>query len=94
MLPVEQELLSLLEHPSSLPGFSGVHVIRTLVFCVIICTSLFVILRCVCVCVRAIFEVSVCFLTCGVVVRIVDMSGIVDRHIFFRNYQELVFNIQ
>ena len=78
---MEQELLSLPEHLSSLPGFSGVHVTRSLVFFGIICRSLLVILRCVGVCVRAVFEVSVCFLTREVVVRIINISGIVDRHL-------------
>jgi hypothetical protein len=38
---VEQELLTFLEHLSSHPVFSGVRVARSLVFCVVFCTSLF-----------------------------------------------------
>ena len=38
---VEQELLALPEHLSSPPGFSGVHVAKFLVFCVLFCRSLF-----------------------------------------------------
>jgi hypothetical protein len=41
---VEQELLTLLVHPSSPPVFSRVHVAPTLVFCVMFCRSLFVLL--------------------------------------------------
>ena len=41
---VEQELLTLPEHPSSPPALSGVHVVQSLVFCVVFCRSLFVIL--------------------------------------------------
>ena len=39
---VEQELLNLPEHPSSLPVFSGVRVARFLVFWIVFCRSLFV----------------------------------------------------
>ena len=39
---VEQELLTLPEHPSSNPVFSWVRVIRSLVLCVMFCRSLFV----------------------------------------------------
>jgi hypothetical protein len=39
---VEQELLTLLKHLSSLPVFSGVRVTRSLVLCVVFCRSLFV----------------------------------------------------
>jgi len=39
---VEQELLTLPEDMSSLPVFSGVHVARYLVFCVMFCGSFFV----------------------------------------------------
>jgi hypothetical protein len=38
---VEQELLALLEHPSSPPGFSGVRLTQSLVFNVVFCWSLF-----------------------------------------------------
>jgi len=42
---VEQELLTLLKHLSSLPVFSGVRVTRSLVLCVyMFCRSLFVLL--------------------------------------------------
>jgi len=41
---VEQELLTLLEHQSSPPVFSGVHVTRSLVLCVMYCRSLLVLL--------------------------------------------------
>ena len=41
---VEQELLTLPEHPSSNPVFSWVRVIRSLVLCVMFCRSLFVLL--------------------------------------------------
>ena len=41
---VEQELLSLPEHLSSPPVFSGVYVTRSLVLCVMFCRSLFVLL--------------------------------------------------
>jgi len=41
MSHVEQELLTFLEHLSSHPVFSGVRVARSLVFCVVFCTSLF-----------------------------------------------------
>jgi hypothetical protein len=41
---MEQELLTLPEHLSSPPGFSGVRVVRSLVFCVVFCRSLFVLL--------------------------------------------------
>ena len=39
---VEQELLTLLEHLSSPPVFSGVHVTQSLFLCVMFCRSLFV----------------------------------------------------
>jgi hypothetical protein len=39
---VEQELITLLEHPSSPPIISGVRVIRSLVLCIMYCGSLFV----------------------------------------------------
>jgi hypothetical protein len=39
---VEQELLTLPEHLSSSPVFSGIHVARSLVFYVMFCKSLFV----------------------------------------------------
>jgi hypothetical protein len=39
---VRQELLTLPEHMSSPPGFSGVHTARSFVFCVMFCRSLFV----------------------------------------------------
>ena len=39
---VVQELLTLPEHMSSLLGFSGVRVVRSLVFCVMFCRLLFV----------------------------------------------------
>jgi hypothetical protein len=39
---VEQELFTLPKHQSSPPFFSGVHVARFLVFCVVFCSSLFV----------------------------------------------------
>ena len=39
---VEQKLLILPEHMSSLPGFSGVRVTSSLVFCIMFCRSLFV----------------------------------------------------
>ena len=42
MSHVGQELLTLLEHLSSLPVFNGVRVAWSLVFCVVFCTSLFV----------------------------------------------------
>jgi len=38
---VEQELLALPEHTCSPPVVSGVHVVRSLVFCVVFCRSLF-----------------------------------------------------
>ena len=41
---VNQELLTFLEHLSSSPVFSEVHVTRSLVFCVVFCRSLFVLL--------------------------------------------------
>ena len=41
---VEQELLTLPEHMSSYPVFSGVRVSRSLVLCVVFCKSLFVFL--------------------------------------------------
>ena len=41
---VEQELLTLYDHLSSHPVFSGVRVARSLVFCVVFCRSLFVLL--------------------------------------------------
>jgi hypothetical protein len=37
---VEQELLTLYDHLSSHPVFSGVRVARSLVFCVVFCRSL------------------------------------------------------
>ena len=40
---MEQELLTIREHLSS-PFFSGVHVTRSIVFCVMFCRSLFVLL--------------------------------------------------
>ena len=39
---VENELPTLPEHPSSLPAFSGVRVVRSVVFCLLFCRSLFV----------------------------------------------------
>jgi len=42
--PVEQELPTLPEHLSSPSVFSGVHVTRSLVLCVMFCRSLFVLL--------------------------------------------------
>ena len=39
---VEQELLTLPEHLSSSPDFSDVRIARSLIFCVVFCTSLFV----------------------------------------------------
>ena len=44
MLLVEQEPLTLPEHRSSPPVFSGVSVTRSLVLCVVFCRSLFVLL--------------------------------------------------
>ena len=41
---VEQELLTLLEHPGSPPVFGGIHVTRSVVLCVLLCSSLFVLL--------------------------------------------------
>jgi len=41
---VEQELLTLQEHPSSPLDFSGVRVTRSVVFCEVFCTSLFILL--------------------------------------------------
>jgi hypothetical protein len=41
---VEQELLTLPDHLSSPPVFSGVRVARSVVFCVVFCRSLFVLL--------------------------------------------------
>ena len=41
---VEQELLTLPEHPSSPPFFIGVRVTRSVVFCVVFVISLFVLL--------------------------------------------------
>ena len=41
---MEQELLTLPEHLSSLSVFSGLLVARSLVFCVVFCVSLFVLL--------------------------------------------------
>ena len=41
---VEQELLTLPEHPSPPPNFSGVRVTQSLVFCVMFCRLLFVLL--------------------------------------------------
>ena len=41
---MEQELLTLPEHLSSLSVFSGLPVARSLVFCVVFCISLFVLL--------------------------------------------------
>ena len=46
---VEQEILTLPEHPSSLPVFSGVHVAQFLVFCVVFCRlliALFLLTKC------------------------------------------------
>ena len=40
---VEQELLTIPEHLRSPPVFSGIHVARSLVFCVMFCRSLFII---------------------------------------------------
>ena len=40
---VEQELITLPDHPSSPPLFSGVRVNRSLVLCVLFCRSLFVV---------------------------------------------------
>ena len=42
---VEQELVSLPEHLSSPQVFSGVRVVRSLVFCALFCRSLFVLFR-------------------------------------------------
>jgi hypothetical protein len=39
---VEQELLTLPRHLGSPPVFSGVHVARFLVFCIVFCGSMFV----------------------------------------------------
>jgi hypothetical protein len=44
MLLVEQKLPTLPEHLSSSSVFNGVHVARSLVFCVVLCRSLFVLL--------------------------------------------------
>jgi hypothetical protein len=41
---VEQELLTFMEHLSSSLVFSGVHITRSLVFCVVFCRSWFVLL--------------------------------------------------
>jgi hypothetical protein len=41
MLLVEKELLTLPEHASSPPVFSGVRVAQPLVFCEVFCKSLF-----------------------------------------------------
>ena len=41
---VEQELLTLPEHLNSPPGFNGVRVARSYVFCVVFCRSLFIFL--------------------------------------------------
>jgi hypothetical protein len=50
---VEQKLLTLLEHMSSLPVFSVTPVGQSLVFCVVFCLSLFVI-----VCVFVLFPLT------------------------------------
>ena len=42
--PVEQKLLTILEHLSTLPVFSGVHVAQSLLLCVVLCRPLVVIL--------------------------------------------------
>ena len=47
---MKQELLNLLEHLSSPPVFSGVRVVRALVFCVVFCR-----LSCVLLCVFILF---------------------------------------
>jgi hypothetical protein len=47
-LPVEQEMFTLPDHPSSSPIFSGVHIARSLVLCVLFCKSLFVLLSFFC----------------------------------------------
>jgi hypothetical protein len=39
---VEQEMLILPEHMSSTPGFSGIRVAQSLIFCVMVYISLFV----------------------------------------------------
>ena len=41
---LEQELLTLTGHLSSLPVFSGVRVAQSLIFCVVYCGSIFVLL--------------------------------------------------
>ena len=41
---VEKELFTLPEHPRSSPVFSVVRVVRSLVFCIMFCRSLFVLL--------------------------------------------------
>jgi len=43
---MEQEVLILPEHLRSLPVLSWARVIRSIVYCVLICRSLFVLLRC------------------------------------------------
>ena len=47
-LPVEQDMPTLPDHPSSPPIFSGVHIARSLVLCVVFCKSLFVLLSFFC----------------------------------------------
>jgi hypothetical protein len=39
--PVEQKLLTILEHLSTLPVFSGVHVAQSLLLCVVLCRPLY-----------------------------------------------------
>ena len=42
--PVKQKLLTILEHLSTIPAFSGVHVAQSLLLCVLFCRPLVVIL--------------------------------------------------
>jgi hypothetical protein len=41
---VEQELVTLLEAPEFIPLFNGVHITKSMVFCVVFCRSLCVLL--------------------------------------------------
>jgi hypothetical protein len=55
------ELLTLPEHQSSHPVFSGVRVIRSIVFCVMFCRTLFILLSFFCwpLCCLSVFELRI-----------------------------------
>ena len=74
---VEQELLTIPEHLSS-PFFSGVHVTRSIVFCVMFCRSLFVLL--------SFFFFSLCCLFFDLRIMIIPLVSSKSLHLNFPRF--------